>query len=425
MERLIKLLKASNEINDYKIKNSFTHSYQLFYVKDHIEMARVSDSSSVVATIYINKDNMTGSASFDYASYMNDEEVNEHIKEAIFNASLALNPYYEIPGPQDEPIKLYSNIQEYDFKDLAERVAKAIFSTNMDEHCYSAATEIFIYKVETSIINSKGLNNKEVRYYGEVELIPTYENGNEEVEIYHMLKFSNFDEQEIKKEVNEVLDLVRARFIAKPLPSDIKDINVILEGEEVPQLLEGYFVDDLSYAKKVYKINRHEIGETMTDNKVALSLSLAPYAKGATNSRSIDEEGISLKEIEIIKDGNAVARFGDNQFGYYLGVKSPTGRLPILKANAGNTSFDDMKNKSYIRCVRFSGLQVDDSTGFVGGEVRLGFFFDGEKEIPVTGFAIAGNMTELKSQIVLSKEVHVTRSFIGPKYALLPNCKIA
>lgn len=425
MDRLIKLLKENNGIKDYKIINSLKHSYQLFYVKDKIEMARVSDSSSCSVTIYINKDNMTGSASFDYAEYMSEEEVKENIKEAVFNASLALNPYYEIPGPQDKPVELYSNIQEYEFKDLAEQVAEAIFSANMSDNCYSAATEIFIYKVDKHIINSRGLDNKETKYYGEVELIPTYEYLDKEVEIYHLLKFSNFDKDKITNEVNEVLALVKARFEAVDLPKDIKDINVILEGEELAQLFGDYFIQDLSYTSKFHKMNLFELDNSVTDNKLKLNVSLTPYVEGATDSRSFDDDGISLKEVELIKDGIAVARHGNYQFGYYLGVKNPTGNFPVVKVGLGDTPALEMRKEPYIRCARFSGLQVDLTTGFVGGEVRLGFYFDGEKEIPVTGFTISGNMHELRSQLVLSKESDTQSNYQGPKNVLLPKCKIA
>ena len=75
-----------------------------------------------------------------------------------------------------------------------------------------------------------------------------------------------------------------------------------------------------------------------------------------------------------------------------------------------------MKDEPYIRCVRFSGMQLDPHSGYIGGEVRLAFYYDGEKEIPVTGFSIAGNMHELKGDFVYSKETQTISKFHGPKY---------
>ena len=125
----------------------------------------------------------------------------------------------------------------------------------------------------------------------------------------------------------------------------------------------------------------------------------------------------------MIENGVVKSRFGSYQFGYYLNVK-PVGSLPVILANPGNTSFNDMKKKPYLRCVRFSAIQIDRLNGLVGGEVRLGFYFDGEKEIPVTGFTISGNMHEAKNNIILSKEEITYPSYHGPKYIYFPEMKI-
>ena len=74
-----------------------------------------------------------------------------------------------------------------------------------------------------------------------------------------------------------------------------------------------------------------------------------------------------------------------------------------------------MKKEPYVECVKFSAFQVDKMSGFFGGEVRLGYYFDGEKTIPVTGFAISGNLHNLKGSLVLSKEVETMNGFKGPK----------
>ena len=140
-------------------------------------------------------------------------------------------------------------------------------------------------------------------------------------------------------------------------------------------------------------------------------------------SRGIDIDGIVLKDVSLIENGVIKSRFGNQQYGYYLKAK-PTGMLPVIMVEPGKTSFDDMKKAPYLRCVRFSAIQIDRFNGLVGGEVRLGFYFDGEKEIPVTGFTITGNMHEIKGNIVLSKEMTTYSGYYGPKYICLPDVKI-
>ena len=69
---------------------------------------------------------------------------------------------------------------------------------------------------------------------------------------------------------------------------------------------------------------------------------------------------------------------------------------------------------------------MDSFSGFFGGEVRLGIYFDGEKTYPVTGFSISGNINEKKCELTLSKEqISTSSGYEGPKYILVPGMDIA
>lgn len=424
MERYIYLIKQNKEISDFKITETKKHSYQLFYVDDKLETNRISDSSKYRISVYVDVNDKRGNAEIDAFDYQDDEEIISNLKSAVFNAKLALNPYYSLPNKNDdEPVKLSSNLSERDFKDIAEDIAKVIFTATNKRTSYSAATEIFLNKEFTHIVNSNGLDVSEEKYCGEIELIPTYDTKDKEVEIYHMARFLDFDPEALDKEVNEVLDLVEARFNAVPL--EVKqDINVIIDGYEVSQVFD-FFTEDLSYGAKYQKNNLFEINEDVQKDGKGdkLSLTLAPYYKGAYRSAGFDNDGIVLKNLSLVENGVSKNRFGSNQFGYYLNAK-PSGVLPIKIVNAGSTSYKDMHNKPYIRCVRFSSMQMERMSGFFGGEVRLGFYFDGEKEIPVTGFTISGNMHNLKGDIVYSKEEATYSDYHGPKYLLIPGMNI-
>lgn len=426
MERLINLLKANKEVNDFKIEISSTHSYQLFFVKDSLETNRISDSHSATVSVYTDVGEFRGTGTFDYEEFQSDEEIIAAINEALFNARLALNPFFELPKQAGNPIVLESNLKDREFSEIAKDVAKAIFSNEMDDVLYSAATEIFINKVDTRIINSQGLDVSETRYYGEAELIPSYDTSEKEVEIYHMMRFSNFNFDDIKNETAEILQIVKDRYNAIDLPKNLDGTNIIIDGEEVGQVF-GYFSQDLDYSAKFFKTNLCELDNNIQGENVqgsVLNMWKSPYYPGASGSRSIDGDGIALKEIQVVKNGIAINRHGDNAIGYYLKVKNITGNLPITIVGAGQKSFDDFKKEPYIRCVRFSAMQMDRLSGLVGGEVRLGYYFDGEKEIPVTGFTFTGNLHELKGMIEYSKEEVTYSRYHGPKYLLLPKTKI-
>jgi predicted Zn-dependent protease len=66
-----------------------------------------------------------------------------------------------------------------------------------------------------------------------------------------------------------------------------------------------------------------------------------------------------------------------------------------------------------------SGLQLDIYNDYIGGEVRLAYYFDGEREIPVTSVSISGKLSEALSSIRLSDTETLYESYSGPKGALL------
>ena len=114
---------------------------------------------------------------------------------------------------------------------------------------------------------------------------------------------------------------------------------------------------------------------------------------------------------------------GDQRFGTYLNMK-PTGVYNNAELEPGSLSFEEMTNKPYIYCVSFSSPQLEEYSSYYGGEVRLGFYFDGKNTYPVTGFSISGNLYEDIKRFRFSKEVDTYKSFRGPKYLWIPNVNI-
>ena len=417
MEKLIKALNKSG-VNDYKIVCTHSESVELFYVLNKLETNRATDINEVEVTIYIDVDGKRGQSSFSYFNFMNEDEILEAINKKIYAAKFALNPYYEIPSKVEEkPLAIHSNFENYSHLEAGEKVVKAVLAAKEYKEGTFSANEIFVTKKTVRILNSKGVDLSYTNYKGFIELIPSWEEGDEEVETYHSITFSSLDEKEITRQVDEAMLLTKARFEAQNLKLD-KPVKVIIEGEDVPQYFD-FFVDNLSYAYKYQHMNRFEVGENVQGEDITgdkLNISLLPIYDGASNSVSFDRDGVVLKPIELVKDGVATNLAGDYTMGYYLKVEHPTGRLPITKVEAGKKSFEEMKQEPYVRCVKFSSFQFEENSGFFGGEVRLGFYYDGEKEVPVTGFSIAGNIHEQKGKVVLSKETQVTSDYVGPKY---------
>lgn len=417
MDRIINILKRKN-LFGYNVNEMVIERTELYYVLDKLEVNRSVSQTLYSVCVYTLHNDLIGSASFSLYSNMTDRELEEKIDENIISSSFALNKYYELPSNSNvEKIERITNLNGNPY-DVLENVKNAIFSAKSEAH--SSATEFFLEHITSRVVNSNGIDLTDEYYKLNIELVPTYKN----VETYKMLELDSFDSESLTKETKELLDLAVDRYNAINL-SDLSNPNIILENDEVAQLL-SYFSDDLTYGAKYQNINLNEINDSVQGDIIGdkLNIKMSPYYPGCINSRLFDSDGVALKEIDLIKDGIALNRYGSYRFGYYLKEK-PTGILPIMVVGSGSKSIEDFKSNKYIRCVRFSNMQLDSNTGFFGGEVRLGFYFDGEREIPVTGFSISGNINELKKGLYLSKELVNLPNYHGPKYIYIKGMKIA
>jgi PmbA protein len=67
---------------------------------------------------------------------------------------------------------------------------------------------------------------------------------------------------------------------------------------------------------------------------------------------------------------------------------------------------------------------VDFYSDYIGGEVRLAYYHDGEKRIPVTGISITGSASQVLSSLRLSQAQGIYGRYIGPEKAVLQGMKI-
>ena len=112
--------------------------------------------------------------------------------------------------------------------------------------------------------------------------------------------------------------------------------------------------------------------------------------------------------------------YGANRNGQYLG-EVPTGTLQCLCVDTGSVPAEEFRKGPYLEVISMSGLQVDFNSDYIGGEVRLAYYHDGEKITPVTGISISGRAGEVLNNLHLSSEIAVADSYTGPKKALI-NC---
>ena len=422
-ERIINLLKEDPMVSDYRINTINTESYELFFVHRALETVRSTDTVSRKVTVFVEKDGLLGDATFSvYASYT-DEDIRREIESACKKAALAGNEPYAIPENETLIRESDSNFKNYNTADLAASIAEAVFAADSEEGGSINALEVFLYRDTVSVKNSRGIDKTEVRYHAMVEAIPTWNGAEESVELYECHNFTEFDASAVTSEIATRMREVRDRLEAT-VPKMKLNCPVVLGAPELAELVYT-LAHELNYAGAYNHTAAFQVGDDIQKGAVGdrLNVTLCGAVKGSVQSAAFDADGTTLIDTEVIRDGCAVNSFGSARYASYLG-KKPTGNLGCMRVEMGSFGDKDLKRAPYFRCASMSGLQLDVYNDYIGGEVRLAYYFDGEREIPLTGISISGKLSDALASMRLSDASTVYEGYFGPCWASFDGIEI-
>lgn len=423
MKTIVEKLRGHAQVSDHKINVHQKESYELFYVKGKLETVRRTDTCDKEITVYVKHGEYMGDAQFFVYPSTTEEQMQELIEEAVEKALLIQNKPYDLPGQEVGEYEVESNFREYDPVDMAALVAKTVFEANQVECGSLNSVEIFINKHTETVLNSRGLDKTQVRYDAMVEAIPTYNGEAQSVELYEQYNFSQLDLEDMRAEIAKKMEEVKARYEAIK-PDSLADCKVILGTKE----LSGLFyriASDLSYSSVYAHANLFRKGDSIQKAPAGdrIGITMAGEVKGCTRSAKFDQDGIALGSIRLVEDGKAVNYYGSNRVGQYLGEK-PTGMLGCICVDAGTADEEVFAKGPYLEIISMSGLQVDFYSDYIGGEVRLAYYHDGEKRTPVTGISISGQLGQVLDHICLSDKIVCLGAYQGPEKAILSEVKV-
>lgn len=415
----IKSILKNADISEYKIIETRISSEEVFLVKKDVDMTRSKDVQHFQVTVYKdfkeNEVKYRGSSVFNVEPTMSEEEIKKLVKDNIFATGFVKNKYYDIPRINNEKFEdIKSKFCQGELSDWMPILIKDLYKNDVEEKGGINSAEIFLNKNYKRIITSYGVDSSYENYDGMIEFITTWKE-TEEIELYKMLTFSDYDPSYISNSVKNMIFLAKERAKAKETVKSGK-YKLILSGSAVKEVL-SYYVDSSRAANVYNKISTFELGQLIQGKDVKgdlINLTLDPKVKNSVYSEPIDNDGVVLSKILAIKDGKLESYHGDLRHSYYLNIKA-TGDIRNFIIEPGSKSIDSMKNEPYLELVAFSDFQMDSTTGDFGGEIRLGWYFDGENTIPVTGGSLNANINNLHDNMFLSKEIQNESGFVGPK----------
>ena len=415
---IIKCLKANKQISDYEITFKHKESRELFYVLKHLEINRAVNIEEAAIEIYVDKKDKKGNSCVFITAADDMKSLKTKLSAAVKKASSAMNKYYPLASKT-------ANIKEkpkkkLDLNKVATNIAKAVYKADTNKQGWINSCEIFVSSIRMELVTSKGINHVSYNNICQIEIIPTWKNKDEEFELLKFVQTSDFNYENITKQAKEVLLLSKYRSEAVKASSlDIpKDVKILVQGDMLRDLANN-FAGDATYENLYLKQNHYKVNDIISNTK--FNLTLMPHVKGCIASSRYDGHGVKLSKKNIIEKGKLVNNWGGIRFGHYLGVKKPTGDIPctVIEAPAYN-----YKKEKHIIVDHFSAPQLEGFSGYFGGEIRLARYFDGKKYIPITGFAIAGNIYDAVKDMKFSKEKTSEIDYSGPRYFIFSNLSI-
>ena len=416
---IIACLKANKKISGFELNIVDKDSRELFYVLDHLEINRAVRVREVNAKVYVSDDKTTGCSNVAVTAADDVKSLNDKIAKAVKRAQSAKNAYYPLTE-KTENIK-HVRKDKKNLNEIAMNVAKAVFKADTYKNGWINSTEIFVSDYTEEFINSRGVDHVADRFKIEVECIPTWSNKKEEFELYKFYESGKTDYARITEEIDEILNLAKARSRALTL-KDValpEGLPVLVKGEMQEYIVRN-IARNLNYQSFYMNENHYEKEDIVSETP--FDLTMKAVIPGCSASRRFDSHGTLLKPVRLLAQGKVKNTYGDIQFGYYLGEKKISGNLPVCELKAEGVSY---RKHPHLIIENFSSPQLESDSGYWGGEVRLARYFDGKKYIPLTGFSIAGSLYEDLKHVHFSKEDTITSRYKGPKYMIFSGIEIS
>jgi len=149
------LLKKHQDVSAWRVSETATRSYELFFVHRKLETVRATDTASIHATVYVDHDGFRGDSSFALSPAMTEKDAEEKIEAAVRRAKMVNNPFYELPEKGEMQSELPTNMQDADVKTLGKQIADAVFAADDQEGGSINACEIFLYRDTKRVQNSR------------------------------------------------------------------------------------------------------------------------------------------------------------------------------------------------------------------------------------------------------------------------------
>ncbi|MCL2364391.1 MAG: metallopeptidase TldD-related protein [Defluviitaleaceae bacterium] len=418
---------ATFEGVEYLINETKTRRLERYNIKKQPEMQREVETTELDLDLYVvfEDGKFRGTYNVKIHPGTSADELKKTITDGIYAAGFVRNEYFPLVQPSNYTPP---TPQSHDLLQTLETLQTAFYANDIHTQGHLSYSEFFITRSDVRIINSHGVDVQYTTHRAFIETAVHWRDTptTKEIEVSEAFRFGLDMENAadwLKDRVSELFASSKDKAIATGTPS-VGDIPVLLSGECLRSFF-NYFCSRAHAANIYQKLSTYKIGDNVQSGSTdCITLTIDPLLTGSPSALPYDRQGFPNQTHILIQDGVLQKYWGDVRFAHYLGV-APTGNAQNFRVTGGTATTKELKKAPHLHLVSFSDFHCDTVTGDFGSEIRLGYYFDGQKTTPVTGGSISGNMEKIAHTLRMTREELTLGTFRGPQMVQITGASIS
>ena len=420
LEQIISLLKESG-VHAWELSDVQNRGWEFYFIRHALDQNRAKNVEHIQIKVYqlIEDGKFMGSASAELPPTATAEEAKKLISDLAYRATLVKNRPYPLNPPRaGQPM-----LDASDTAAIAEdfiRTMRALPETeNEDVNSY----EIFVSDKIRRFLNSEGVDITERYPDSMIEVVVNARRDGHEIELYRNFTSGSCDSEALKRDLSKAMAYGRDRLVTRPTPN-LEKADVLFSGSDACSIYE-YFVDRCNAAMIFRKLSDWTVGKPIAEDIRGDRVNV--YARrmlpNSSSNRGFDAEGAPIRDTALLEQSVPKEILGGRMFASYMGLEnsfSPTN----IEVSGGTKTEEELRRGSYLEAVEFSDFQVDAMTGDIFGEIRLGYWHDGDTVTPVSGGSVSGSMLDFVKDFSMSVDQAQYDSMRIPALTLLKNVTV-
>ena len=386
----------------WEVTETVTSAWEFYFIGHKLDQHRVREVTHQKVRVFRKTEDGSrlGEAAAELPPTLTAADVRKALADLWYQASLAPVPAYRLVQPAEtDPLPPVAETIAETAANCLKAVAAAAETAGESVNSY----EIFVERSKEHLMNSEGVDITQEVPAMAAEVVVNARRGGHEIEIYRMIKGGLCDAAALQKEVEAAMRVGKNRLTALPTPVT-GEMPVILSTDAVREIC-WYFLDNLGAAYVYRRMSPFEIGKPIAEAPEGDTVTLKAVRSlpNSSENRVCDDEGSPVRDRLLMENNVPQSFWGGRMYSEWLGL-ADSFRVTNWVVEGGKQSAADLWQGPYLEPVEFSDFQVDALTGDIFGEIRLAWYHDGTRMIPVTGGSLSGNMREALTQMRFSKE---------------------